>query len=148
MTNPEITLFTVLYLWYKMEIGKTNNVAAKKFAATPTGSPLPIIKYRTFLIAITITPAIGEKISPAIIAGISPKSTFKYGGINGSGKFKKNSKKEIAPSNDKIINFNKLDDCCMNNLSPHLFYRFTTRDEGSTIISCNIKTLKPNLTGL
>src|SRR5699024_11457755 len=79
---------------------------ARKFEATPIGSPAPeTIRYSRFLIPSTTTPAIGEKISAAINAGTSLKSIFKYGGRKGNGKFKKNNTSEMVPNNAKIISF-------------------------------------------
>src|SRR5690625_7625181 len=89
--------------------GKTNITAAKKLDTTPTGSPPPIIKYKIFLIAMIMTPATGDKIRAPISAGTSPKSTFKYGGNNGNGKFKKNKTNDIVPRKAIIININKSD---------------------------------------
>ena len=131
---------------------------AKKFAVTPTGSPVPITKYSTFFIATTATPASGEKISPAINAGTSLKSILRYGGRNGSGKLKNIKTKEMVPSNANTINLNKLDDVPCDGFIIQLplhSYRSLSREEGAspgwmTTISIifygchdNIKTLKP-----
>ena len=67
-----------------------NNSPVVKFAISPTGTPVGLpdkIQYNKFLINSTPIPAIGPIVMTAISAGISPKSIFKNGGMNGNGKF-------------------------------------------------------------
>src|SRR5699024_597026 len=111
-----------------------NIAPAKKFAATPTGSPVPITKYKMFLIATTAIPATGEKISPAINAGTSLKSIFKYGGKNGSGKLKNINTKEMVPSKAKTINLNNLDDdICIIQLPLHIIDPYRVKKERTAL---------------
>jgi len=95
--------------------------------------------------ATTITPAIGEKMKAANIAGASLKSIFKYGGKNGNGKFKKNSNNEIVPSKASTMSLSNFDDDCVLftiNLLLHLHIDYI-RDEGIPAYSIK-KTPKPN----
>src|SRR5699024_12712544 len=86
-----------------------------------------------FFTNITNTPAIGEKIIPAIKAGISLKSTCKSGGNIGNGKLIKNNINEIAPNNPMTINFIYLEDfACFDiiNSPPSLLISISNFDEG------------------
>src|SRR5690625_7715501 len=99
MTKPTMTLFTPLYLWYKYATGNTYNVPAIKLAGIPIGSVAPLnAKYIKFFKNTTNTPANGENIMPAISAGTSLRSTFKYGGKSGNGKLIKNKTSDTVAS--------------------------------------------------
>src|SRR5699024_4230508 len=101
--------------------GKTYNVPAIKFATTPIGSVAPVAtKYNAFFKKTTTMPASGENIKPAINAGTSLKSTFKYGGNSGNGKLIKNKTSETVVKSDNTTNLTNFDErllICITNSS-------------------------------